>query len=91
MKKIIKILGITIISIITIYSIFIIEESIRTSNNMNSKPLIILNKENKKENITYNSLGFKLTNKYGVVEDKKILIGQEFWLFDSFLIWAWIS
>lgn len=91
MKRILKILGITIISIISIYTIFIIEESIRTSNNMNSKPLIILNKENKKENITYNSLGFKLTNKYGVVEDKKILIGQEFWLFDSFLIWAWIS
>ena len=91
MKRTFKILGITIISIIAIYTIFIIEESIRTSNNMNSKPLIILNKENKKENITYNSLGFKLTNKYGVVEDKKILIGQEFWLFDSFLIWAWIS
>ena len=91
MKRTFKILGITIISIIAIYTIFIIEESIRTSNNMNSKPLIILNKENKKENITYNSLGFKLKNKYGVVEDKKILIGQEFWLFDSFLIWAWIS
>lgn len=91
MKRILKILGITIISIIATYTIFIIEESIRTSNNMNSKPLIILNKENEKENITYNSLGFKLTNKYGVVEDKKILIGQEFWLFDSFLIWAWIS
>lgn len=91
MKRILKILGITIISIISIYTIFIIEESIRTSNNMNSKPLIIFNKENKKENITYNSLGFKLTNKYGVVEDKKTLIDQEFWLFDSFLIWAWIS
>lgn len=91
MKRTFKILGITIISIIAIYTIFIIEESIRTSNNMNSKPLIILNKETKKENITYNSLGFKLTNKYGVVEDKKILIGQEFWLFDSFIIWAWIS
>lgn len=91
MKRTFKILGITIISIITIYTIFIIEESIRTSNNMNSKPVIILNKKNKKENITYNSLGFKLTNKYGVVEDKKTLIGQEFWLFDSFLIWAWIS
>lgn len=91
MKRTLKILGITIISIIVVYTIFIIEESIRTSNNMNSKPVIILNKETKKENITYNSLGFKLTNKYGVVEDKKILIGQEFWLFDSFLIWAWIS
>ena len=91
MKRTFKILGITIISIIAIYTIFIIEESIRTSNNMNSKPVIILNKETKKENITYNSLGFKLTNKYGVVEDKKILIGQEFWLFDSCLISAWIS
>lgn len=91
MKRTFKILGITIISIIAIYTIFIIEESIRTSNNMNSKPVIILNTEINNGNITYNSLGFKLTNKYGVVEDKKILIGQEFWLFDSFLIWAWIS
>ena len=91
MKRILKILGITIISIIAIYTIFIIEESIRTSNNMNSKPVIILNTEINNDNITYNSLGFKLNNKYGVVEDKKTLIGQEFWLFDSFLIWAWIS
>ncbi len=91
MKRTFKILGITIISIIAIYTIFIIEESIRTSNNMNSKPVIILNTEINNDNITYNSLGFKLNNKYGVVEDKKILIGQEFWLFDSFLIWAWIS
>ena len=41
MKRTFKILGITIISIIAIYTIFIIEESIRTSNNMNSKPVII--------------------------------------------------
>lgn len=91
MKRTFKILGITIISIIAIYTIFIIEESIRTSNNMNSKPVIILNTEINNGNITYNSLGFKLNNKYGVVEDKKTLISQEFWLFDSFLIWAWIS
>ena len=91
MKKTIKILGITIISIIAVYTIFIIEESIRISNNINSKPLIILNQENKNENITYNSLGFKLNNKYGVVEEKKTLIGQELWLFDYFLIWAWIN
>lgn len=91
MKKFFKILSIIILSLIACYIIFIIEEGVRLSKNQTAKPLIILNTEINNGNITYNSLGIKLTNKHGVVEDKKILVSQEFWLFDHFLIWAWIS
>ena len=73
-----------------------IEESVRISNNSNEKPLIILKEEYSYDVITYYSVGFRLTNKYGYAQldyqkDKKVIVGQELWLFDMFLIWGWIS
>lgn len=79
-----------------IYTLFIIEETVRISHTSDSKPLIVLKEERNDERIIYNSIGFKLTNRYGYSqvhseESKKIIVGQEVWLFDKFLIWGWIS
>lgn len=102
MKKVFKIIGIVIISILVIYTFFIFEESFRLSKSIDAKPLIVLS-ENKKENelekiIAYNSVGFKLINQIGYSEligptssNEEFVIGQEFWVFDSFMLWAWIS
>lgn len=94
MKKII----IKVIMILfLIYGLFILEEAIRLSYSVDSKPLIIIKEVKGEDLVIYKSLGFKLINKYGypqVLEDgdKEIVyIGQEFWLFDNFLVWGWIS
>ena len=95
MKLYFKLLIIVLFSLVVLYSLFIFEESYRllNSTSADSKPLIVI-REEKGENITtYRSLGFKLTNKYGMsmLGDEDSLISQELWLFDSFLIWSWIS
>ena len=102
MKKIFKIVGIVIVSILGIYTFFVFEECFRLSKNSEARPLILLS-ENKKENelekvITYNSIGFKLINKVGYTKfvdssspNEEYVMGQEFWLFDSFMLWVWIS
>lgn len=82
--------------IILIYSFFVLEESIRISNNLDAKPLIVLNKEYNYDKVTYNSIGFKLTNRYGFAQlnydnDEKVILGQELWLFNVFLLWGWIN
>ena len=95
MKKHFKIVGIIVIVIISIYTLFILEESIRLSHNINAKPLIILNVDNGSDSVIYESIGFKLSNKYGYPQigdsDKVVCVGQEIWLFKYFLIWGWIS
>ena len=42
MKKVLKIVGIVLLSIIGIYTIFVVEESIRLSNNVDAKPVIVI-------------------------------------------------
>jgi hypothetical protein len=95
MKRIFKIIGIIILSIIGIYTMFIIEESIRLSNDLEAKPVMVISKSDVYNDVIYYSLGFKLVNKYGnpQVDDEveSILVGQEFWLFDTFMLWGWIS
>ena len=92
MKKIIKIVGIVLLSIIGMYTLFVVEESIRIANDVEAKPVIVfLKSDNNKSTgneIVYSSLGFKLVNKYGLESN---MIGQEFWLFDTFMLWGWIS
>ena len=95
MKKILTI----ILSIVCIYILFVGEECIRLNNNVNSKPVIILKEEDNfdKNEYTYYSLGFKLKKEYLVDEkshdDLRFLniVGEEFYLFDKILLWAWIE
>ncbi len=92
MKKVLKIIGIVILSIIGIYTLFVVEESVRMANDVEATPLIVLVKSDVNKSveneIVYYSLGFKLINKYGV---DATMLGQEFWLFDTFMLWGWIS
>lgn len=95
MKKTIKIIILVILSIIFIYALFITEESIRLLNNKLSEPLIVLNETYTGANgdVTYQSLGFKLKNIYACPNSKDLcyVTGQTFYLFDTFILWAWIS
>lgn len=95
MKKGIKITILVIASITFLYALFIIEESIRLLNNKLSKPLIVFKETYSGPNgdVTYESLGFKLKNKYACPNSKDVcyVTGQDFSLFDTFILWAWIS
>jgi hypothetical protein len=93
MKLYFKILFIVFFIIVGVYSLFIFEESTRLLNYAESKPLIVIREEKGNDLITYRSIGFKLTNKYGIgmLGTEDTLISQELWLFDSFMIWRWIS
>ncbi|MBE6148872.1 MAG: hypothetical protein E7167_05275 [Firmicutes bacterium] len=95
-KKVVKVIISVILSFILAYTLFIVEESIRLSNNSLAEPLIVFEESYSGSvgDATYKSLGFTLITKYAHFEgssDRVYPIAQEFWLFDSFLIWAWVS
>lgn len=96
MRKILKITVIAILSVVLVYTLFIVEESIRLSNNSLAEPLIVFEESysDSEGEVTYKSLGFTLITEYADSEGSNNIvspIAQEFWLFDRFLIWAWIS
>lgn len=91
-----KKVGIVAILIILMYALFVTEESIRLSKNSLAEPLIVLEKSHSGnlDDVTYKSLGFTLKTEFAKVNDSNdeiYPISQEFWLFDKFLIWGWIS
>lgn len=90
-----KFIGLILLFFIGIYIIFVTEESIRLSNDIKAKPLIVLEKSIINNATTYKSIGFKLTNRYGKAQTEEIknivCIGREFWLFDKILVWGWIN
>ena len=94
-KSVIKVIGIVILSFFLIYTLFIVEEFIRLSNNSLAEPLIVFGESYSDDGATaYKSLGFTLITEYSNNEgliDKSNPVSQEFWLFDRLLIWAWIS
>ena len=92
MKKTIKIIISIFLLLLILYALFITEEFIRLSVNKRGTPLIVLEEKNTYEEVEYKSLGFSLIYKLYYKSDGLVLTnGQEFWLFDKFLIWAWIS
>ena len=106
MKRTLKIIGIIIVSIILIYVLFITEESIRLKNKGGREPLIILGgycwgdkleRTERSYKTDCKGLGYSLKREY-VLSDKSsedlkmyYLIHEEFWLFDKFLLWGWVS
>lgn len=107
MKKALKIFGIIIISILGIYILFIIEESIRLKRD-GQYPLVILDGGycEKTDKILYTEkgyksncigLGYSIEREYllgGQVDDSDIgyaLIKEEFWLLDKYLLWGWVA
>ena len=97
-----KKLLIALISIICIFSIFIAEECIRLKVNDNSIPLIVFyvdekySNDSKQLDLTYYSLGFKTEINYYLDDESSadnymyIIIGKTFYLFNKFMLWAWI-
>ena len=89
--KIIKVIGIIIISIIAVYILFITEEIIRLSNSL-QEPLIIIEEKNSYDSVTYKSLGYTLNRNYYCKSDDLCIVNEvEFLLFDKYFIWGWIS
>lgn len=92
MKKYIKKILLILIILIFSYSLFLTEEVIRISNIKGAKPLIVLKEKNTNNDTTYQSIGFKLKNKYHHMYDDLVYVaGQEIWVFDIIMIWGWIS
>jgi len=96
MKKIIKIIVLVFLSVIFLYALFITEEVIRLSRDSLAEPLIVFEEIYIGNNgdVIYESLGFTLTTKFAKFSDSDDMvypISQEFWLFEKFLIWGWIS
>lgn len=97
-----KKLVIAIISVICIFTIFVVEECIRLKVDDGSMPLIVLHIDKEYSNdlklldATYYSLGFKTEMKYYLddnsSEDNHMygLVGKEFYLFNVIMLWAWI-
>ncbi len=104
MKKIFAILGIVISSLLVIYILFVAEESIRLKRG-GQRPLIVISGTCDGDKIEHTgnyetdcqSLGFSIKREYVLDEkssdDNKMykLISEEFWLFDKYLVWGWIS
>lgn len=99
-----KKLFVIFISIIIVFGLFILEESIRLKQTINSRPLIVFKTDTNLDvndlechEQVYYSFGYKLTIKY--LKDEKSsadnemyrAISGEFLLFNKLRLWAWIS
>ena len=104
MKKALRIFGIIILSILGIYILFVTEEAIRLKSD-GQYPLVILDGGycEKTDKIQYTEngyktnckgLGYSIKREYIPKEESSdiyYLIKEEFWLFDKYLLWGWIS
>ena len=106
MKKFFKVIIFLVVMTFCVFMIFITEECIRLNYIHDSKPLIVTDQTKysvsalepgEEMDIDYFSLGFKLRKTYCLdrdsTEDNKMvrIAGEEFYLFNKYLIWAWIS
>ena len=104
MKKTIKIVLLVLLSLLLLYSIFVLEESIRLKHG--SLPLIItggvcsakdiVKPDLNGYNIDCKGLGYSIKREYrlgGMIKDDNEyrVIREEFWLFDKYLLWASVS
>ena len=91
MKKILKVIGLIIISFIIIFALFIAEEIIRLSESL-QEPLIVIEETNTYDSVTYKSLGYTLNRNYNCLSDGLCIVNEvEFLLIDKYFIWGWIS
>lgn len=107
MKKVFKITLIVFITIICIYALFLTEESIRLKNGGKAPVIILRDSgycdgdktEHTEMRYTTNckGIGYRIEREYlfggqtNETDKGYVLIKEEFWLFDKFLLWGWIS
>lgn len=102
MKQLLNIIFGIIITVLILFTIYIVVESVRLRNG-ESLPLIVTGGTcdgDKTEHIEdyetdCEGIGFSIRRKYVLdtsTKDKTFnLIQEEFWLFDKFMLWGWIS
>lgn len=106
MRKFLKISGIVILSVLCVFVMFIAEEGIRLNKNLDSKPLIVINRTKcdpscaepgNEITIEYWGIGYKLNITYyhsvKSSDDNQIykITKEEFLLFSNIKLWSWIS
>ena len=107
MKKIIKILLIIFIAVLFLYAIFIAEESIRLKNGGINPIIIVgkdshcdsdkIKHLEESYETSCKGIGYRIKREY-ILDEKSsednriyIKIKEEFWLFDKYLLWGWVS
>lgn len=105
MRSFLKISGIVILLLICFFAIFIVEEGIRLNKNLNSKPLIVIDRTKcdpscaepgDEITIEYWGIGYKLNITYYHSEessdDNQIykITKEEFLLFNKIRLWSWV-
>ena len=79
------------LSIIGLYALFIAEEIIRLSKTL-QEPLIVIEEVNTYDCVTYKCVGYTLNRNYYCKSDDLCIVNEvEFFLFDKYFIWGWIS
>lgn len=89
-----------------IYTIFVVEECTRTKKDNYALPYIITDRTKynvsalqpgEEMSVEYYSVGFKVVVKYTLSPESHddlafvSVVGKEFWLFNTFLLWGWVS
>lgn len=97
MKKYIKVIFISILSIVIMYTIFIVIDCIRLRNaKSETKPFITVSLAEYENGNKYTGLGYSVKYYKDRLKDTNGNIvesgcGAEFRLFDKILIWAWVE
>lgn len=91
MNKNIRVIIVVTFVVLLTFIIYVTEESLRISHNCLAKPLFVIETIEKEDSVIYESLGFKVVVKDWQLDNETICLGQEFWLFNKFMLWGWIS
>ena len=96
MKKVLKILGIVLLSIILILCLYVTVEAIRLRTmKLGLEPLISLERVEDDTKLYYKGIGYSITYQIHKNQNYDLMLveiqGAEFRLFDKILIWAWIE
>ena len=96
MKKVLKIMGIAVLSVILIWCLYVTIDAIRLRTmKLGPRPLVTLDSIEEETKIYYKGLGYSITYQVETERDYDMVnirvYGAEFRLFDKILIWAWVE
>lgn len=96
MEKVLKIIGIVILSVVLIWCLYVTVEAIRLRTmKLGLEPLIALERVEDDTKLYYKGLGYSVTYQINKEQNYDLILtsilGGEFRLFDKILIWAWIE
>lgn len=96
MKKVLKIIGSTVLTLVLIWCIYVTIDCIRLRTmKLGLKPLITLDNIEEDTKIHYTGLGYSVSYNIDKTQDYDLILidiyGAEFRLFDKILIWAWVE